>query len=68
MKFLEFKDTGNIKQTIPLLKSFFRTVQYPLTNEMRLAQLVSVDNEIIPIVGTDFRLVNIQSVGGRSND
>ena len=68
MKFLEFKDTSNIKQTIPLLKSFFRSVQYPLVNEMQSAQLVSIDNKVISIAGTDFRLVNLQTIGGCFND
>ncbi|MGF2142050.1 hypothetical protein ACQUD9_05205 [Vagococcus fluvialis] len=56
MKLLEFKDTHNNNVTIPLLKSFFKSVSYPLADELPSAQLITNDNKIIHVPGTDFKL------------
>ena len=63
MKILEFKDTSNIKQAIPLFKSFFNSVSYPLCKdgEYSNASLYTNDNRILSILGTDFKLVTDKS-------
>lgn len=66
MKILEFKDTSNIKQAIPLFKSFFHSVSYPLfkDGEYSNASLYTNDNRVLSIPGTDFRLVTDKSRWG----
>ncbi|MDT2864281.1 MULTISPECIES: hypothetical protein [Vagococcus] len=56
MKLLEFKDNHNNNVSIPLLKSFFKSVTYPLADELPSAQLITNDNKIINLPGTNFRL------------
>ena len=56
MKLLEFKDIYNNNVTIPLFKSFFKSVSYPIANELSLAQLVTNDNRVINVPGSDFKL------------
>lgn len=58
MKLLEFKDNHNNNITIPLFKSFFKSVSYPLGNELPSAQLITSDNKVLDVIGTDFRIVN----------
>lgn len=56
MKLLEFKDNHNNNVTIPLLKSFFKSVSYPLGSELPSAQLITNDDQVIHVPGTDFKL------------
>ena len=56
MKILEYKDANNNKTTIPLMKSIFKGISYPLSNELPSAQLFTVDNKVISVYGTDFKL------------
>lgn len=60
MKILEFRDTDKKIQTIPLFKSFFHNVSYPIDKNISLAHLYTNNSEIIAIEGTDFRLVDIE--------
>lgn len=68
MKFLEFRDTNNILQVIPLLKSFFSSVTYPLNekSEIITAQLFTNDNKVISIPGNDFKIISVS--GGAAID
>lgn len=65
MKILEFKDNHNNNVTIPLFNSFFKSISYPLTDELPSAQLITNDNKIIHVSGTDFRL---STFGGAAID
>ncbi|MBO0476177.1 hypothetical protein DOK76_03790 [Vagococcus sp. DIV0080] len=56
MRLLKFKDTHNNNVTIPLLKSFFKSVSYPLSDELYSAQLITNDNKTIHVLGTNFEL------------
>ncbi|MGF2189597.1 hypothetical protein ACQUD0_04595 [Vagococcus fluvialis] len=56
MKILEFKDNHNNNVTIPLFKSFFKSISYPLGNELPSAQLITNDDQVINVPGTDFKL------------
>ena len=56
MKLLEFKDNQNNKVTIPLLKSFFKSISYPLGNELPSARLTTNDDQVIHLPGTEFKL------------
>ncbi|MDT2865444.1 hypothetical protein [Vagococcus carniphilus] len=58
MKLLEYKDINNNKASIPLMKSIFKSISYPLGNELSSAQLFTVDNKVISVHGTDFKLTN----------
>lgn len=59
MKLLEFKDSHNKNVTIPLFKSFFKSVSYPLGNELPSAQLITSDNKVLNILGTDFKIIKV---------
>lgn len=61
MRFLEFRDMNNILQVVPLFKSFFSSISYPLTERDKVitAQLFTNDNRVVSISGNDFKIVNI---------
>lgn len=69
MKILEFEDNNNILQAIPLFKSFFHSVSYPLCKDGELsnASLFTNDNRVLNVPGKNFRLVTDKSgwVNGR---
>lgn len=68
MKILEFTDNRNNKINIPLLKSIFKSISYPLINQIPSAQLVSNNNEIITLEGTNFKIINLKDCEVILND
>ena len=68
MRILEYTDIDDNKVKIPLLKSFFRSVSCPLTNEIPSAQLISNDNQIITLAGANFKIINLKDCEAIRND
>ncbi|MDT2842875.1 hypothetical protein [Vagococcus lutrae] len=56
IKILEYRDNKKQTQRIPLLKCFFSSVSYPLTNAIPSALLTTHSGIELEILGTDFKV------------
>lgn len=66
MKYLEYKDTNDVRQVILLFQSFFSNLTFPIDNEIHSAQLYINDNQVINIPGTEFSLMGGNSIEQRA--